>query len=62
MGGLHDEIEGRAKEAQGKLTRDRSREAEGKGEKVKGQLEQDASDVKDAIEDAFNNGEGREER
>ena len=52
MGGLEDEIKGRAKEVEGKITDDPARELQGKAEKTKGQLEQDASDVKDAIDDS----------
>ena len=45
---LEDKITGTAKEAEGKLTGDKSREAEGKLEKAKGEAKDAAEHVKDA--------------
>ena len=45
---LTDKVSGTAKEAEGKLTGDRSREAEGKLEKAKGDAKDAAGNVKDA--------------
>jgi uncharacterized protein YjbJ (UPF0337 family) len=45
---LEDKITGAAKEAEGKLTGDKSREAEGKLERAKGEAKAAAEDVKDA--------------
>jgi uncharacterized protein YjbJ (UPF0337 family) len=45
---LEDKISGTAKEAEGKLTGDRSREAEGRLEKAKGEAEDAGEHVKDA--------------
>jgi uncharacterized protein YjbJ (UPF0337 family) len=45
---LEDKVTGAAKEAEGKLTGDKSREAEGKLERAKGEAKDAAKDVKDA--------------
>jgi uncharacterized protein YjbJ (UPF0337 family) len=45
---LEDKISGTAKEAEGKLTGDKSREAEGKFEKAKGEAKDSAEHAKDA--------------
>ena len=45
---LTDKVSGTAKEAEGKLTGDKSREAEGKLEQAKGDVKDAAGNVKDA--------------
>ena len=55
---LEDKISGTAKEAEGKLTGDRSREAEGRLEQAKGEAEDAGEHVKDAgvhLKDAAGN-------
>jgi uncharacterized protein YjbJ (UPF0337 family) len=46
--GLKDNVTGKAKEAEGKVTGDSSREAEGKLEQAKGKAKDAIDDVKDA--------------
>ena len=46
--GLKDEVEGKAKEAWGKVTGDEKTEAEGKVEQAKGDAKDAVDDVKDA--------------
>ncbi|MDX6621960.1 MAG: hypothetical protein QOK36_4346 [Gaiellales bacterium] len=46
--GLKDDVTGKAKEAEGKLTGDSSREAEGKLDQAKGKAKDAVEDVKDA--------------
>jgi len=46
--GLKDDVTGKAKEAEGKLTGDKSRETEGKLDQAKGKAEDALDDVKDA--------------
>ena len=48
--GLKDKIIGKAKEVEGKLTGDKSREVEGKAQKTKGKVKAKAKKVKDDIE------------
>ena len=48
--GLKDKIIGKAKEVEGKLTGDKSREVEGKAQQVKGKVKAKAKKVKDDIE------------
>lgn len=48
--GLKDKIIGKAKEVEGKLTGDKSREVEGKTQKTKGKVKAKAKQVKDDIE------------
>lgn len=44
-----DKLTGKAKEAEGKLTGDREREAQGRGEQTKADLNQAGEKVKDAF-------------
>jgi uncharacterized protein YjbJ (UPF0337 family) len=46
-----DDLSGKAKETEGKLTGDESREAQGKGEQTKSDLKQAGEKVKDAFKD-----------
>lgn len=46
--GLKDNVTGKAKEAEGKLSGDSSREAEGKLDQAKGEAKDAIDDVKDA--------------
>jgi uncharacterized protein YjbJ (UPF0337 family) len=46
--GLKDDVTGKAKEAEGKLTGDKSREAEGNLDQAKGKAKDAAADIKDA--------------
>jgi uncharacterized protein YjbJ (UPF0337 family) len=46
--GLKDDLTGKAKEAEGKVTNDPSREAEGKLDQAKGNAKDAIDDVKDA--------------
>ena len=46
--GLTDKVSGTAKEAEGKITGDKSREAEGKFDKAKGEAKDAAEHLKDA--------------
>lgn len=48
--GLKDKIIGKAKEVEGKLTGDKSREVEGKAQKTKGKVKAKTKKVKDDIE------------
>ena len=48
--GLKDKIIGKAKEVEGKLTGDKSREVEGKAQKTKGKVKAKVKQVKDDIE------------
>lgn len=48
--GLKDKIIGKAKEVEGKLTGDKSREVEGKAQKTKGKVKAKVKKVKDDIE------------
>ena len=49
--GLKDKIIGKAKEVEGKLTGDKSREVEGKAQQVKGKVKAKAKKLKEDIED-----------
>ena len=49
--GSKDKIIGKAKEVEGKLTGDKSREVEGKAQQVKGKVKAKAKKVKEDIED-----------
>ena len=49
--GLKDKIIGKAKEVEGKLTGDKSREVEGKAQQVKGKVKAKGKKVKEDIED-----------
>ena len=49
--GLKDKIIGKAKEVEGKLTGDKSREVEGKAQQVKGKVKAKTKKVKEDIED-----------
>ena len=49
--GLKDKIIGKAKEVEGKLTGEKSREVEGKAQQVKGKVKAKAKKVKEDIED-----------
>ncbi len=44
-----DDVKGKVKEGAGKVTDDKSLEAEGKGDQVKGKVKQAVEDVKDAF-------------
>jgi uncharacterized protein YjbJ (UPF0337 family) len=61
-----DRIEGKAKEVEGKITGDESREAEGRLQKKWGDTKDSAGDavedVKDKVGGAFNEREERKER
>lgn len=46
--GLKDEVTGKAKEAEGKLTDDKSRETEGQLDQAKGKAKDAVDDLKDA--------------
>ena len=46
---LGNEIEGKAKEAAGKVTDDKKLEAEGKAEQAKAKVQDKIGDVKDAL-------------
>jgi uncharacterized protein YjbJ (UPF0337 family) len=48
MAGLGDQVAGKAKEAQGHVTGDEDREAEGKAQNTKGQLQEKVQSVKDS--------------
>jgi uncharacterized protein YjbJ (UPF0337 family) len=52
MAGEMDKAKGAVKETYGKVTGDRQTEAEGKADKVKGQVKDAAHDVKERAEDA----------
>ncbi|MGX7051102.1 CsbD family protein [Leuconostoc palmae] len=47
-----DKVVGKAKEFEGKVTGDKSREAEGKAQGFVGKAKEVVSDVKDAVKDA----------
>jgi uncharacterized protein YjbJ (UPF0337 family) len=47
--GLKDDVTGKAKEAEGKVTGDESREAEGKIDQAKGKAKDAVDDVTDAV-------------
>ena len=49
MGSMGDDIKGKAKEAEGKVTGDESREAEGKMDQAKSDLKEGVQKVKDAF-------------
>lgn len=51
MGGTTDKLKGEAKESWGKVTGDRSTEAEGKLDKAKGGVKDTAQDVRDGVRD-----------
>jgi uncharacterized protein YjbJ (UPF0337 family) len=51
MAGETDRIKGNIKEAEGKLTDDPSREAEGKTDQAKGKMKEAWDDTKDAAKD-----------
>jgi uncharacterized protein YjbJ (UPF0337 family) len=61
-----DRIEGKAKEVEGKVTGDESREAEGRAQGKWGELKDKAEDAwedaKDKVGEAFNEREERKER
>ena len=48
--GLKDKIIGKAKEVEGKLTGDKSREVEGKAQNTQGKVKAKAKQVKDDLE------------
>ena len=48
--GLKDEATGKAKEFEGKLTGDKSREAEGKLDQAKGKVEEGVGNVRDDLD------------
>lgn len=48
--GLKDKVVGTLKEAEGKLTGDKLREAEGKAQKTKGKVKDKINDAKESIE------------
>jgi uncharacterized protein YjbJ (UPF0337 family) len=50
--GLMDDVKGKAKEAEGKVTGDESREAEGKFDQAKGDAKDAWESTKDAADDA----------
>ncbi len=50
--GAADKAKGTIKEGAGKITGDKSLEAEGKVDKAKGDIHKAAGDVKDAVKDA----------
>lgn len=50
--GLMDDAEGKAKEAEGKLTGDKSKEAEGKLDQAKGDVKDAGNAAADAVKDA----------
>lgn len=49
--GLKDKIIGKAKEVEGKITGDKSREVQGKAQQVKGKIKAKAKKLKDDLED-----------
>jgi uncharacterized protein YjbJ (UPF0337 family) len=51
MGGTSDKIKGSIKETAGKMTGDKHTEAEGKADKVKGDVKNIAEDVKESVKD-----------
>lgn len=48
-----DKVAGKAKEAEGKVTGDKTREAEGKAQGVLGKVKETFSDVKEAVKDTL---------
>lgn len=50
--GIGDDLKGKLKEGEGRLTGDETREAEGKGDQAKGELKDAFENVKDAADDA----------
>jgi uncharacterized protein YjbJ (UPF0337 family) len=60
-----DRIEGKAKEVEGKLTNDESREAEGRAQGTWGEAKDKADDawedLKDKVGEAFNDSEEKKE-
>jgi uncharacterized protein YjbJ (UPF0337 family) len=59
MAGEWDKVEGTAKEAKGKVTDDKTTQAEGRAQETWGEGKDKASQAKDVTDDKF--GEGREE-
>lgn len=49
--GLKDKIIGKAKEVEGKITGDKTREAQGKAQQVKGKVKEDIEDNQKIDED-----------
>ncbi len=56
--GMKDKVAGKLKEVEGKLTDDKSREGEGKLQKLKGKIKDKAADLKDDLKDKGNKREG----
>jgi uncharacterized protein YjbJ (UPF0337 family) len=50
--GLTDDAKGKLKETQGKLTGDKSKEAEGRADQVKGDIKDAGEKARDAARDA----------
>ncbi|MGX7042928.1 CsbD family protein [Leuconostoc holzapfelii] len=48
-----DQVAGKAKEVEGKVTGDQTREAEGKAQGVLGKVKETFSDVKEAVKDTL---------
>ena len=48
-----DQVAGKAKEVEGKITGDKTREAEGKAQGVLGKVKETFSDVKEAVKDTL---------
>lgn len=48
-----DQVAGKAKEAEGKVTGDKTREAEGKAQGVLGKVKETFSDVKEEVKEKF---------
>jgi uncharacterized protein YjbJ (UPF0337 family) len=59
--GLTDETKGKAKEFEGKLTGDKSREAEGKLDQAKGEAKDAVQDVRDAAGNLVDRARGEAE-
>ena len=55
-----DEAQGRAKEALGDLTDDKDMEREGKLDKLSGDVKDKVDDVKDAVQDRFDDDDVRQ--
>jgi uncharacterized protein YjbJ (UPF0337 family) len=53
MKGSADQMKGGLKEGAGKITGDQKMQAEGKGDKAKGKIENAVGGIKDAAKDAF---------
>ena len=57
-----DQVAGKAKEAEGKVSGDKMREAQGKAETLKGKVKEKIDDAKDAIEDKIDDIKHRDDK